>query len=33
MDFMARLAALAPTSRVNLTRDHRVFATLSPLRG
>jgi hypothetical protein len=33
MDFMARLAALVPRPRVNLTRYHGVFAPASPLRG
>ena len=33
LDFMARLAALVPKPRVNLTRYHGVFAPNSPLRG
>jgi hypothetical protein len=33
MDFMARLAALVPRPRVNLTRYHGVFAPSSRLRG
>jgi hypothetical protein len=33
MDFIARLAALVPRPRVNLTRYHGVFAPSSPLRG
>ena len=32
LDFMARLAALVPTPRVNLTRYHGVFAPNSQLR-
>lgn len=31
MDFIARLAALVPKPRVNLTRFHGVFAPLCPL--
>ena len=33
LDFMARLAALVPRPRVNLTRYHGVFAPNSPHRG
>jgi hypothetical protein len=33
LDFMARLAALVPRPRVNLTRYHGVFAPNSPWRG
>jgi Putative transposase len=33
LDFMARLAALVPTSRVNLTRYHGVFAPNHRLPG
>jgi hypothetical protein len=33
LDFMARLAALVPRLRVNLTRYHGVFAPNSPWRG
>ena len=33
LDFMARLAALVPTPRVNLTRYHGVFAPNHRLRG
>ena len=32
LDFMARLAALVPTPRVNLTRYHGVFAPNHRLR-
>ena len=32
LDFLARLAALVPRPRVNLTRFHGVFAPNSPLR-
>ena len=32
LDFLARLAALVPRPRVNLTRYHGVFAPNSPLR-
>jgi Putative transposase len=31
VDFIARLAALVPKSRVNLTRHHGVFAPNNPL--
>ena len=31
-DFIARLAALVPRPRANLTRYHRVFAPISPFR-
>jgi hypothetical protein len=31
LDFIARLAALVPKPRVNLTRFHGVFAPLCPL--
>ena len=33
LDFIARLAALVPSPRVNLTRYHGVFAPNSPWRG
>ena len=33
LDFIARLAALVPSPRVNLTRYHGVFAPNSPQRG
>ena len=33
LDFIARLAALVPRPRVNLTRYHGVFAPYSPWRG
>jgi len=33
MDFLARLAALVPRPRVNLTRYHGIFAPSSRLRG
>ena len=32
LDFIARLAALVPNPRVNLTRYHGVFAPNHPLR-
>ena len=32
-DFIARLAALVPRPRINLTRYHGVFAPSSPMRG
>jgi len=31
-DFIARLAALVPRPRINLTRYHGVFAPSSPMR-